>query len=177
VPKFCVPVIYSGLNNYIVTARSKLDARCKAEEAFNNGLDPDRCGNEYEGIETVGDAEKLQPVLKAKAKRDKPNTICTDCKFVGTKADFAGLTEALRCPNCDSREIIPLKMVGLCKICFEPQEQCFGHCHDRQAKGGKHVPDLRFIKSGDTDGIIDVPCRLCGVTGSMRIEPKDISFE
>jgi hypothetical protein len=112
------------------------------------------------------------PIKKTK----KPTTICTDCKKTGTKADFRYVGHP-RCPNCDSVEVIPLKKTGLCKVCFEPSDTCYLHCHN--AKNGKHLPDMLSLRVADGyDGsVLDVPCKHCGVSGSVVINPDDIRFE
>jgi len=179
-PKFCVPVVYTGLSNFVVTAKNKEAAVEAALVKFTNDEAPERIGNEYESIDHYGDVEKVPPVKKVKAKKPSKNQmLCQDCKAVGTKAEFRREAGCSRCPDCNSIEVIPLKIAGLCRVCFEPTEQCFSHCHDRDSKDSKHVPDLRFIRTADGagEGVIDVSCKVCGVSGSMRIDPKDIIFE
>jgi hypothetical protein len=59
-PKFCVPVIYSGLSNFIVEADNKEEAETKARELFRGGETPDMLGNEYENVESIGEIEQLK---------------------------------------------------------------------------------------------------------------------
>lgn len=49
--KFCVPIVYKGLSNFIVEANSAGEAMEKAVEEFNNGAMPELLGNEYEVVD------------------------------------------------------------------------------------------------------------------------------
>jgi len=58
-PKFCVPIIYRGLDNFIVEASNKEEAKELASQAFLAGERPVSCGNEWENIETFGKIEEI----------------------------------------------------------------------------------------------------------------------
>jgi hypothetical protein len=170
--KFVVPICYSGLSNFIVEASTKDEALDLASEKFKNGETPEMLGNEYEDIGTIGEIERLPPEKKP----TKTQWICLDCKHVAPKGDFLREVGCARCPECNSIEVQKLNPKGLCRVCFEPKDSCYAHCHN--AKDGKHVPDLSTIQQANgAEGVIDVNCKVCGVSGSMRIDPKDIVFE
>ena len=57
--KFCVPIVYSGLSNFIVEAESEADAVELARAKFNNGETPELLGNESENIESI-DIDSIQ---------------------------------------------------------------------------------------------------------------------
>ena len=58
--KYCVPVYFTGMDNFIVEAATPSEARDKARELFNGGEQPDECGNEYHTIDAVGTPELVQ---------------------------------------------------------------------------------------------------------------------
>lgn len=58
--KYEVPVIYRGQCSFIVEARNPLEARMRAEQAFRQGVEPDRFGNEWEKPEKIGEALLLE---------------------------------------------------------------------------------------------------------------------
>ena len=67
-----------------------------------------------------------------------------------------------------------------CKWCKIPREQCYAHCH--VASDGEHKPDPtgaivvpEFKDSGKL--VLDIPCALCGVSGSTVIEVKEVTWE
>jgi len=46
------------------------------------------------------------------------------------------------------------------------------------AKDGEHIPDPKSAVVADgLDWVIDVHCKLCGVSGSVCIDPRDIRWE
>lgn len=57
--KYCVPIVYVGLSNFIVEGDSWEDAVSKATDEFNNGGTPELLGNEYERVERVGTVEEV----------------------------------------------------------------------------------------------------------------------
>ena len=58
-PRYVVPVVYRGMDNFIVEADSPAEAKELAEARFNDGEPADEFGNEWEEIERVGDPELL----------------------------------------------------------------------------------------------------------------------
>jgi hypothetical protein len=58
--KYCVPIVYTGLSNFIVETSSEEEAIEKARQQFAEGDVPDLLGNEYEDIERVGDVEIVE---------------------------------------------------------------------------------------------------------------------
>jgi len=61
-----------------------------------------------------------------------------------------------------------------CKFCGKGS--CYAHCSC--SKEGEHEPAMSTLRPADgAEGIVDVNCRLCGLSGSCRINPKDIVFE
>jgi hypothetical protein len=58
--KFCVPIVYKGLSNYVVEADTAEQARELAVAQFNNGEVTDLLGNEWESIEDVLDPEVVE---------------------------------------------------------------------------------------------------------------------
>ena len=69
-----------------------------------------------------------------------------------------------------------------------PDEQCI-HCgrhgcwkHCQKSKDGKHEPDPTSFAPADCNAetgqmIIDVTCKLCGISGATSINPDDIDWE
>lgn len=69
-----------------------------------------------------------------------------------------------------------------CPHCGRPKSDCYRHCHERG--DGVHQPDPNSVAPADgvgkgrgTDWIIDILCYTCGISGSMEIDPADISWE
>ncbi len=62
-----------------------------------------------------------------------------------------------------------------CKYCSE--EDCFEHCRSDLSKDGKHEPGPQSAEQADdTDFVVDYYCKLCGFSGSVAIDPKDINW-
>jgi len=59
-PKYCVSVYFSGMDNFIVEADDPEQAKEKAEEAFRDGQPPDVCGNEWQQIDDCGEPEEVR---------------------------------------------------------------------------------------------------------------------
>ena len=57
--KYCVPVIYKGMDNFIVEAGSEEEAKELAYGAFNDGAAPAVCGNEWEKFVDCGKPEEV----------------------------------------------------------------------------------------------------------------------
>ena len=57
--EYCIPIIYRGLDNFIVEADSLEQAKELAKAQFNNGEPPVICGNEWEEILEVKDGEEV----------------------------------------------------------------------------------------------------------------------
>lgn len=58
-PKYEVPIVYRGQANFIVEAASAEEAAEKARTKFRSGDAADELGNEWEGIERVGEIEEI----------------------------------------------------------------------------------------------------------------------
>ena len=58
-PKYCVPIVYTGLENYIVEAETPEKAKALAKAAFKNGEKGTSLGNEWEEIDRFGDVEEI----------------------------------------------------------------------------------------------------------------------
>jgi hypothetical protein len=58
-PKYEVPIVYTGQCNFIVEASSPDEAREIASSMFNEGERPDILGNEWERIERIGEIEPI----------------------------------------------------------------------------------------------------------------------
>lgn len=59
-PKYCVPIIFRGQDNFIVEAQSPEEATIMAERRFNNGDQPDEFGDEWQEIERVLTPEEME---------------------------------------------------------------------------------------------------------------------
>jgi hypothetical protein len=60
--KYCVPIVYRGLSNFIVEAESFEQAKVMAREAFAHGKNTAQevpLGNEWEQIEKIGVVEEI----------------------------------------------------------------------------------------------------------------------
>jgi hypothetical protein len=57
--KYEVPIIYTGLANFIVEADSPEEAKEKAKLKFNGGEPEDTLGNEWEEFDHFGNVEEM----------------------------------------------------------------------------------------------------------------------
>jgi len=64
----------------------------------------------------------------------------------------------------------------VCKHCSE--ENCYEHC--QKTESGEHEPDPYSITRADVDEgegcVVDICCKHCGMSGSYKIEDKDINW-
>ena len=60
-PKYAVPVVYRGLNTYIIEASSPEEAREKALIEYQEGEPGCPLASDWEEVERVGDIEEIKP--------------------------------------------------------------------------------------------------------------------
>lgn len=59
---FEVPIIYKGLVNFVVKAKSVEEAKAKALEMYGNSYEPTNLGNEFEYVDSIGDTSEINHV-------------------------------------------------------------------------------------------------------------------
>lgn len=52
---FYVPVLYRGQSNFVIRAKNEEAAKTEAVRRFNEGVEPDICGSEWEIVDRIGD--------------------------------------------------------------------------------------------------------------------------
>lgn len=66
-----------------------------------------------------------------------------------------------------------------CRICGNCE--CYEHCPN--AVDGKHVPNPYTVNAQEDQDchggmmVFDIECELCGLSGSVTVDPKDVVFE
>jgi hypothetical protein len=63
-----------------------------------------------------------------------------------------------------------------CRWCNRPETECYMHCH--KSEDGKHQANPYSAQAADQlEFAVDYTCKLCGITGGVKIDPNDIYWE